>query len=55
MFLFLFGSYDDQVQIKFKKGSSHEQALARMIGDKPLKQLSEDVIAAFSKDGIRLE
>jgi hypothetical protein len=41
--------------IIFKKGTPHESALARMIGQKDLKQLTEDVIAAFTKDGIRLE
>ncbi|MEZ5325212.1 MAG: SHD1 domain-containing protein [Verrucomicrobiales bacterium] len=41
--------------IIFKKGSPHERALARLIDDRTLNQLSEDVIAAFSKDGIRLE
>ena len=41
--------------IIFKKGTPHESALARMIGQRDLKQLTEDVIAAFSKDGIRLE
>lgn len=41
--------------IIFKKGSPHERALAQLIGDRTLSELTEDVISAYESFGIHLE
>lgn len=39
----------------FRKEGAHAQALKRLLGDRSLDELTQDVIDAFSKEGIRLQ